>query len=243
MARVRVPITVIDAAGNGVAGASVRVQKRVGGADAVLYTSETGPSTATNPTTTDAYGRTTAWVDQGQYNAIVSGGSITTYTQPFDAASGENFDVSNSKSGVGGWASGAYAAHLGAAFGTSAAYVPIAFGVEEFDTNDWYQQANGRFTPQIAGIYRISLTLKADSLASQFYVGGGIRKNGVIVRECQNVCDGNLVLGLSVTTLVQVNGTTDYIDGAAYGGSASSGSPTLQPSVSNAICGELVGRA
>lgn len=85
MARVRVPITVIDPAGNAVAGAAVTVNKRSTGTAAVLYVAETGPTTTANPTTTDAYGRVTAWVDRGAYNAVISGTGITTYTQPFDA--------------------------------------------------------------------------------------------------------------------------------------------------------------
>lgn len=85
MARVRVPIAVIDPAGNAVAGASVTVNKRSTGIAATLYVAETGPTTTANPTATDAYGRVTAWVDRGAYNAVISGTGITTYTQPFEA--------------------------------------------------------------------------------------------------------------------------------------------------------------
>lgn len=85
MARIKVPITVIDPLGSAVGGASVRVQRRSDGVDVTLYTAETGPTTTANPTTTDSYGRTQAWVDTGlSYNAIISGTGITTYTQAFE---------------------------------------------------------------------------------------------------------------------------------------------------------------
>lgn len=85
MPRTNVPITVLDAAGNGVAGASVNVKLRSTGANATIYTTETGPTTASNPLTTDAAGRVTGWVVPGSYNAVCSGPGFSTYTQPFDA--------------------------------------------------------------------------------------------------------------------------------------------------------------
>jgi hypothetical protein len=84
MARSSIPITVTDAAGNAVANASVRIQSRSSGTDAVLYTSETGPTAATNPVLTDAAGRVGVWVNRGSYNAIVSGTGFTSYTQAID---------------------------------------------------------------------------------------------------------------------------------------------------------------
>lgn len=93
MARVRIPIAVIDPAGNAVAGASVNVQKRSSGTAATLYQAETGPTTVSNPTTTDSFGRIQAWVDRGSYNAIISGTGLTTYTQPFDAAAAGDLTV------------------------------------------------------------------------------------------------------------------------------------------------------
>lgn len=86
MARVKIPIAVIDPNGTAVQGASVAVKKRSDGSNAVLFQAETGPTTITNPTPTDAVGRVQAWVDRGSYNAIISGTGITTYTQAFEGA-------------------------------------------------------------------------------------------------------------------------------------------------------------
>jgi hypothetical protein len=86
MARVKIPITVIDANGNAVAGASVHVKHRQGGATAIAYQNETGPTTVTNPLLTDAYGRLSSWVERGTYVADITGTGISPYSEPFDAA-------------------------------------------------------------------------------------------------------------------------------------------------------------
>lgn len=93
MARVRVPITVIDNSGNGVNGAAVHVKHRLSGLTATVYQAETGPTTISNPMSTDSSGRVTGWVERGAYNADISGTGISNYTQPFDAAAAENRSV------------------------------------------------------------------------------------------------------------------------------------------------------
>lgn len=91
MARVALPLTVVDAAGNAIQGASVRVKKRSDGSDATLYAAEAGATTAANPVATNTQGRTGVWVDRGAYNCTVTGTGIVTYTEPFDAApAGDN---------------------------------------------------------------------------------------------------------------------------------------------------------
>jgi hypothetical protein len=86
MSRVKIPITVIDTAGNAVAGASVEVEHRPGGATAIIYQAETGGTTVANPTLTDAFGRVSTWVERGAYVANVTGTGISPNTEPFDAA-------------------------------------------------------------------------------------------------------------------------------------------------------------
>jgi hypothetical protein len=93
MARVRVPITVIDLAGNAVNGAAVHVKLRSSGASATVYQNETGPTTVTNPLSTDSAGRVSGWVERGAYKADVSGTGISSYTQEFEAAPAENRTV------------------------------------------------------------------------------------------------------------------------------------------------------
>jgi hypothetical protein len=87
MARVEVPITVLDLAGNAVSGAAVRIKHRSDGVDADVYTGESGFVDAGNPLTTDASGRVNGWIEAGRYYAVVSGTGLTTYMENFDAVS------------------------------------------------------------------------------------------------------------------------------------------------------------
>lgn len=89
MARVEIPFIVITSAGAPVVGANAQVNVRAGGAPATVFAAETGPSTLTNPLVTDALGRIEGWVDENSYSIVVSGGSITTYTQQFEAVRGD----------------------------------------------------------------------------------------------------------------------------------------------------------
>lgn len=97
MARAEIPFAVLDSVtGAAVAGASIQVNIR-GGGPATVFAAETGASTTANPLTTGAGGRIDGWLDEGSYNLQVSGGSITSYTQPIEVVRGD---------GVGRYAAG-----------------------------------------------------------------------------------------------------------------------------------------
>lgn len=75
MARVPLNIDLTDNAGNVVAGATATV-KTTTGANAILYTARTGPTTIANPLVTDANGRGQCWVDRGLYQIVYGGGIV-----------------------------------------------------------------------------------------------------------------------------------------------------------------------
>lgn len=102
MARAPITIEVKDTSGNAVAGASVNITSRATGIAATLYSLETGPSTVTNPLTTDARGRASCWADRGGYNLAVSGSGLTPYTIAYDnaAASDKSIDAAWDNQGV-----------------------------------------------------------------------------------------------------------------------------------------------
>lgn len=106
---------------------------------------------------------------------------------------------------------------------TSGAYVKVQFNVESFDTDNCYDNAtNYRFTPNKAGYYQVNIKL---------YLAGGsgssnilrVYKNGA--NYDTNIWDsGNLAPQYSTptgTTIVYLNGSTDYIEGYAYHGGTS----------------------
>lgn len=95
MARIEVPIVVVDLQGNAVSGAAVRIKNRVTGQDRTLYTTEAGGTTASNPITTNSAGRAEAWVEEGKHMAVITGTGITPYVEYFDGVAGVNPSFSN----------------------------------------------------------------------------------------------------------------------------------------------------
>ena len=88
MARIEAPIVALNSTtGLPVAGASVQIKFRSSGTNATWWTAETGGVSSTAACVTDSAGRISAWLDRGQYNCVVSGSGITTYTEPWDAVS------------------------------------------------------------------------------------------------------------------------------------------------------------
>lgn len=144
MARIKCPITVIDPpTGAAVVGASVNITKRNGGAAATLYSAETGAGTTANPATTDAQGRVQAWIEPGSYNAAISGGGLSPYTEPLDLAPG-----------VAPACRAYNSANIAVA---SSTFVPLTFDSERFDTDGIHSTSSNtdRFVAPIAGVYRI----------------------------------------------------------------------------------------
>jgi len=98
---------------------------------------------------------------------------------------------------------------------TSTVVTKIQFSTENFDTNNCYDPTtNYRFTPNVAGYYQINLGL---------YNSGGtqtnmfIYKNGAGIQGNAEIASGSFP---SCSSVVYMNGTTDYLEGWAgsYGG-------------------------
>lgn len=143
--------------------------------------------------------------------------------------------VSVVKTGVGdsGLARGSFSAIRSGSYVTTANQ-PFLFEAEEWDYSSWYNPATGRFTPLLAGIYRLSASVYT-GIAGQL----AIRKNGAIHRE-RFVTDAD---SKELSALVQANGTTDYFTVTV------STATDLDPAASGGVVagqywfqGELVGR-
>jgi hypothetical protein len=104
---------------------------------------------------------------------------------------------------------------------TNSVWTKIQFDDETFDTNSAYDAVtNYRFQPVVAGYYQINLDL--NSTSTDFLVG--IFKNGGEYARGRNNYQQ-----ASVSQLVYLNGSTDYIEPYGYvtsTGSFSSGSGT-----------------
>ena len=98
-------------------------------------------------------------------------------------------------------------------------HTAVIFDVEEFDIKGWYNNSNGRYTPQVAGYYYVythcygynynglgiefsTRLYKNEDLAGYTYSGYSTNYGGAIASNASDV--------------IQMNGTTDYINVGAY---------------------------
>jgi hypothetical protein len=99
-------------------------------------------------------------------------------------------------------------------------YTKVQFPTELFDTANCFDNTtNYRFTPNVAGYYLFSLNLRPYSTNTGLSSGNVLLyKNGSVIARSStgNFSSGN-ALGLSgtVSLLVYMNGTTDYVEGYA----------------------------
>ncbi len=157
--------------------------------------------------------------------------------------------VSVAKTGTGdaGLARGSFSAHLNA---NSTALEPIVFNTEAFDQSNWYSTSTGRFTPQVAGIYRLTARVEMNVApnATDNSVQMGIVKNGGVGPNGNSptVPNGGSTRAVAlVSALVQANGSTDYFD-VRLGAQGYAATPSVKGHATLPLSyfqGELVGRA
>ena len=111
---------------------------------------------------------------------------------------------------------------------TASTWTVIAYNSENWDTNNNFDTSNYRFTPTVAGYYQINVNVGLIFTGTSTVTGVGIYKNGSIY--CINVpyATFNTNSILSVSGIVYLNGSTDYITGNVYSNGTS-------PSVNNAL--------
>ena len=99
----------------------------------------------------------------------------------------------------------------------------IALQVKEFDTaNAFDATTNYRFTPQVAGYYQVNGCVNFNASATGFRFIS-IFKNGSSIKSGQNVVGGAInFTEITVSAIVYLNGSTDYIE--LYGNQNSGGS-------------------
>ena len=113
----------------------------------------------------------------------------------------------------------AFSAYAGAATAlTATAYTKVAFNTEEFDTNNNF--ASSRFTPTVAGYYQINASVQmTGSVDSPFPV---LYKNGAAYKSADYFGATLAAPIKSISALVYLNGSTDYVEVFAYNGTGSS---------------------
>jgi hypothetical protein len=117
----------------------------------------------------------------------------------------------------------AFSAYLSASQSVATATnTKIQFNIEEFDTNLNYDNAtNYRFTPTVAGYYQVNLSIgNASGTATATYTIASIYKNGSSFKLnlFQAAVNGPTSI---VSAIIQMNGTTDYLEGYYFQNSGS----------------------
>jgi len=99
---------------------------------------------------------------------------------------------------------------------TNSAYTKVPFNVEEYDTNNNYDSTtNYRFQPTVAGYYQINANVLVGGATTIALLAVLMYKNGALFKGGNNV-SGSTQAGSSISSLVFLNGSTDYVEFFAY---------------------------
>lgn len=96
---------------------------------------------------------------------------------------------------------------------SSGTWTKALFTTEEFDTNSNY--ANSTFTPTVAGYYQISGELDVGGSGLSYAIIA-IYKNGALYRRGSGLSATQSEQYVTVSSLVYLNGSTDYVEIYGY---------------------------
>jgi hypothetical protein len=118
----------------------------------------------------------------------------------------------------------------------------LQFNTERFDTNNNYDPTtNYRFTPTVAGYYHIIVTCSLAETNSAYRIVSSIWKNGSQYNTgTTGAASGNTFPASSATTLLYMNGSTDYVEGYVYLDSAATSTITASFTWRSEFSGALV---
>jgi len=115
----------------------------------------------------------------------------------------------------------AFSAYLGSnQTPSNATYTKVQINTEAFDTASCFDTTTYRFTPNVAGYYQIQAASRLSGTTPSTYVWA-IYKNGSGINEL-NVTSTITFEAREVSTLLSMNGTTDYVEFYCYINAASS---------------------
>lgn len=175
---------------------------------------------------------------------------VNAVTDAFDAAVRRLADPiveADMGTGAAGLAKGSFSAYRNAALSLTSPNVVVFdtdSGTDAWDISGWYDTTTGRFTPQIAGIYRFSWLVSADAAAvADVYFIASLLKNGTQQLNAppnwQRAAATPLASGGSLSA--KANGTTDFFQVRLQHNNGAT--KALLPSVANTFFqGEFVGR-
>jgi hypothetical protein len=98
---------------------------------------------------------------------------------------------------------------------TAATWTRIEFTNEIFDTNNNFDTGTFRYTPTVAGQYLVLLHVYCNSTSTSI-CAASIYKNGVNFNQSNSVPSSSTDSFATVSAIVEMNGTTDYLEAYAY---------------------------
>lgn len=110
----------------------------------------------------------------------------------------------------------------------------VALNAEEFDSaNAFDSTTNFRFQPQVAGTYLLTAHIGANASTAGTILVPYIYKNGSVYKQGHSYIppSGSSSMQGSVTALVQLNGSTDYVE--LWANNTGSGTNTFTGGASN----------
>ena len=100
---------------------------------------------------------------------------------------------------------------------SNATVTKAALDLETYDTNSCYDKSNYRFTPNVAGKYYFNFVAQ-DNYTSSAATDTSIfiRKNGSDIADFGNNTTGSKYGSLIISTTVEMNGSSDYVEFFLY---------------------------
>ena len=157
--------------------------------------------------------------------------------------SGATINLSNAtQTGVGGVNTPAFEAYSAATQNlVSATTTKVIFATEAFDTDNAYDNStNYRFTPLVAGKYFVYTSLSMQSTDYTMYNSIlRIRKNGSDYKVSPIITSNDALYAAPVTisAIIDMNGSSDYVEIFAYMELHSGSVRSLQPEVKGTYFG------
>jgi hypothetical protein len=163
-------------------------------------------------------------------SVVLSGDTSGTVTLTVPAVAGTNTVTIAAQTGTLNAAGPAFSAYRTATQSTSAAsHTKVQLNLEDFDTNNNFDSTtNYRFTPTVAGYYQVNWVIVIGTNPSGEYFSE-LYKNGSMWSWGNNNVTSNGNYNASTgSSLVYMNGSTDYLELYMYCASA----VTISPSTS-----------
>ena len=172
---------------------------------------------------------------------MTAGGGGVSLTPASSIASDVTVNVpsQNCTLGIQGPAFSAYASgNTTLANGT---FTKIAFATKEFDTNSNFDNVtNYRFTPTVSGYYQVSSQLDLIGSTGNNYIVSIFKNNSEFKRGAQVAFNPVGNVGVCISALVFLNGSTDYVEIYGFQGSGLSQTLSLSSPYNNWFQAALV---